>query len=37
MSGRRHVEKQFEVLDDILAQLDRAKIAPAYVPRGIER
>jgi flavorubredoxin len=37
MSGRRHVDKQFEVLDDVLDQLDRTKIAPAYVPRGIER
>ena len=37
VSGRRHVDKQFEVLDDILDQLDRTKIAPAYVPRGLER
>jgi flavorubredoxin len=37
MSGRRHVDKQFEVLDDVLEQLDRTKIAPAYVPRGLER
>jgi flavorubredoxin len=37
MSGRCHVDKQFEVLDDVLEQLDRTKIAPAYVPRGLER
>ena len=37
MSGRRHVDKQFEVLDDVLEQLDRTKIAPAYVLRGLER
>jgi hypothetical protein len=37
MTGRRHVDKQFEVLDDVLDQLDRTKIAPAYVPRGLER
>ncbi|MDA0785071.1 MAG: hypothetical protein O3B37_02175 [Proteobacteria bacterium] len=37
MSGRRHVDRQFEVLDDVLSQLDRTNIAPAYVPRGLER
>ena len=37
MSGRRHVDKQFEVLDDVLDQLDRTNVAPAYVPRGLER
>ena len=37
MNGRRHVDRQFEVLDDVLSQLDRTNIAPAYVPRGLER
>jgi hypothetical protein len=37
ISGRAHVDKQFVVLDDVLDQLDRTKIAPAYVPRGLER
>lgn len=37
MSGRQHVDKQFAVLDDVLGQLDRSKVAPAYVPRGLER
>lgn len=37
LNGREHVDKQFEVLDDVLDQLDRTKIAPAYVPRGLER
>ncbi len=37
MSGRRHVDNQFEVLDGVLGQLDRANTAPAYVPRGLER
>ncbi|MBT3398777.1 MAG: hypothetical protein HOL07_13405 [Rhodospirillaceae bacterium] len=37
VSGRRHVDKQFEVLDDVLEQLDRTNVAPAYVPRGLER
>ena len=37
LCGRGHVDRQFEVLDDVLDQLDRTKIAPAYVPRGLER
>jgi len=37
LSGREHVDQQFEVLDDVLGQLDRTKTAPAYVPRGLER
>ncbi|MDE0781440.1 MAG: hypothetical protein OSB67_11910 [Alphaproteobacteria bacterium] len=37
VSGRAHVNQQFAVLDDVLDQLDRTKIAPAYVPRGLER
>tara|TARA_A100001037_G_scaffold260372_1_gene248771 strand:+ start:279 stop:1151 length:873 start_codon:yes stop_codon:yes gene_type:complete len=37
LSGRRNVDLQFQVLDDVLDQLDRKKIAPAYVPRGLER
>jgi len=35
--GRRHVERQFDTLDGVLEQLDRKNIAPAYVPRGLER
>lgn len=35
--GRRHVDRQFAVLDDVLDQLDRARVAPAYVPRGLVR
>lgn len=37
MSGRSHVDQQFAVLDDVLGQLDRSNVAPAYVPRGLER
>ena len=37
VSGRGHIDQQFGVLDDVLDQLDRTKIAPAYVPRGLER
>lgn len=37
LSGRQHVDQQFAVLDEVLDQLDRTKIAPAYVPRGLER
>jgi len=35
--GRRHVERQFDTLDGVLKMLDRKNIAPAYVPRGLER
>lgn len=37
LRGRRHVERQFGVLDEVLDKLDRQNIAPAYVPRGLER
>ncbi len=37
LRGRRHVERQFGVLDEVLDKLDRKNIAPAYVPRGLER
>jgi flavorubredoxin len=37
LSGREHVDQQFAVLDDVLGQLDRTNVAPAYVPRGLER
>jgi len=37
LRGRAHVDQQFAVLDDVLGQLDRKNIAPAYVPRGLER
>lgn len=37
LRGRGHVDRQFAVLDDVLGQLDRANVAPAYVPRGLER
>lgn len=37
LRGRDHVERQFAVLDDVLGQLDRTNVAPAYVPRGLER
>lgn len=37
LRGRNHVERQFSVLDDVLGQLDRAHVPPAYVPRALER
>jgi hypothetical protein len=37
LRGRRHVERQFSVLDEVLDKLDRKNIAPAYVARGLER
>lgn len=37
LRGRKHVERQFEVLDEVLERLDRTNIRPAYVPRGLER
>ena len=37
LMGRRHVDRQFAVLDEVLDQLDRSKVAPAYVPRGLVR
>ncbi|MEP4377838.1 MAG: hypothetical protein ABJ215_11730 [Alphaproteobacteria bacterium] len=37
LRGRRHVDRQFQVLDDVLDQLDRTRVAPAYVPRGLVR
>lgn len=37
LRGRQHVDRQFAVLDEVLDQLDRTKVAPAYVPRGLER
>lgn len=35
--GRRHVERQFDTLDEVLEKLDRKHVPPAYVPRGLER
>lgn len=37
LRGRRHVDRQFEVLDEVLERLDRTRVAPAYVPRGLAR
>jgi flavorubredoxin len=37
LCGRRHVEKQFAVLDEVLGALDRTRVRPAYVPRGLMR
>ena len=37
LRGRGHVERQFEVLDEVLDKLDRKNVPPAYVPRGLER
>ena len=37
LRGRSHVERQFDVLDEVLEKLDRQHILPAYVPRGMER
>jgi len=37
LRGRNHVDRQFAVLDDVLDQLDRGNIPPAYVPRALER
>lgn len=37
LRGRKHVERQFEVLDEVLERLDRTNVRPAYVPRGLER
>lgn len=35
--GRRHVERQFGVLDEVLEKLDRKHVTPAYVQRGLLR
>lgn len=37
MRGRKLVERQFEILDQVLRDLDRGKVDPKYVPRGLER
>ncbi len=37
LRGRRLVERQFSVLDEVLAGLDREIIAPQYVALGLER
>jgi len=37
LRGRDQVERQFTVLDNVLRDLDRSKIKPQYVPRGLER
>lgn len=37
LRGRDQVEHQFSVLDNVLRDLDRSKVKPRYVPRGLER
>jgi flavorubredoxin len=37
LRGHDQVERQFTVLDNVLRDLDRSKIKPQYVPRGLER
>lgn len=37
LRGRDQVERQFTVLDNVLRDLDRSRIKPQYVPRGLER
>ncbi len=37
LRGRDQVERQFTVLDNVLRELDRSKIKPQYIPRGLER
>jgi len=35
--GYDMVKNQFQVLDNVLRDLDNSKVKPAYVPRGLER
>jgi glyoxylase-like metal-dependent hydrolase (beta-lactamase superfamily II) len=35
--GRELVDQQFAILDQVLRELDRSVVTPAYVPRGLER
>lgn len=37
LRGRQLVERQFAVLDEVLAGLDRGVVEPRYVPLGLER
>ena len=37
LRGRRLVERQFAVLDEVLANLDRGVVKPGYVALGLER
>ena len=37
LKGRKQVEHQFSVLDEVLRDMDRSIINPSYVPRGLER
>ena len=37
LRGRKLVERQFAVLDEVLRGLDRSAVKPRYVPRGMER
>lgn len=37
LRGRKHVERQFNTLDEVLVKLDRKNVPPAYIPRGLMR
>ena len=37
LRGRKLVERQFQLLDTVLRDLDRSRIKPSYVPRAMER
>ncbi len=37
LRGREMAERQFSMLDDVLAGLDRGAVKPRYIPRGMER
>jgi len=37
LRGREVVERQYQLLDAVLADLDRSRVAPDYIPRTLER
>ena len=36
-SGKKNVENQFAILDEVLCKLDSSVVEPYYVPRGMQR
>lgn len=37
LRGRKNVEREYKILDDILRKMDRTVMKPQYVPLGLER
>jgi hypothetical protein len=37
LTGRKLVERQFQLLDSVLRDLDKSRVEPGYVPRAMER